>query len=138
MALVEGLGDGTVDIIATDHAPHSADEKSKGLAGSANGIVGLECAFPVLYTGLVKTGLLPLERLLEAMTTAPRRRFGLPEVTLEVGQPADLALFDLDARGVVNPEGFASLGRATPFAGMEIWGQCECTIVGGETVWHRG
>ncbi len=138
MALLEGLADGTVDIIATDHAPHSAREKSGGLAGSANGIVGLECAFPALYTGLVKTGLLPLERLLEAMTTAPRRRFGLPEVTLEPGQPADMAVFDLEAKGVVDPEAFASLGRATPFEGMETWGQCQCTIVGGETVWQRG
>lgn len=138
MALLEGLADGTVDIIATDHAPHSAQEKSGGLAGSANGIVGLECAFAVLYTGLVKTGHLPLGRLLQAMIDAPRRRFGLPEVTLEPGQSADVAVFDLNARSVVNPEAFASLGRATPFAGMEVWGRCEGTLVEGEEVWSRG
>ncbi|MEA5015740.1 MAG: dihydroorotase [Candidatus Limiplasma sp.] len=137
MALLEGLSDGTVDIIATDHAPHSAQEKSGGLEGSANGIVGLECAFAVLYTGLVKAGKLPLERLLAAMTDAPRRRFGLPPVTLEPGQSADIAIFDLGAKGTVNPEEFASLGRATPFAGMEVWGRCECTLVEGEEVWLR-
>jgi len=137
LALVEGLADGTVDMIATDHAPHSAEEKSRGLAGSANGIVGLECAFAVLYTGLVKKGQLPLERLLEAMTMAPRKRFRLPQITLEAGQPADIAIFDLDAQSTVNPAGFASLGRATPFSGWKVFGSCIGTLVGGEMVWER-
>ncbi len=136
-ALLEGLADGTVDMIATDHAPHSAEEKSRGLSGSAFGIVGLECAFAVLYTGLVKTGLITLERLLTAMTIAPRKRFGLPDVTLEAGQPADLAVFDLDAQGTVNPAEFCSMGRATPLEGMPVRGRCEMTLVGGDMVWQR-
>lgn len=135
-ALVEGLLDGTVDMIATDHAPHSAEEKSQGLSGSAMGIVGLECAFPVLFTGLVKTGIVSLERLIEAMTDAPRRRFGMPPVDLEAGQGVDLAVFDLEAKYTVNPEAFASKGRATPFQGMEVWGRCDMTMVGGEVVWE--
>ncbi len=136
-ALREGLADGTIDIIATDHAPHSPEEKSRGLQGSAMGIVGLECAFPVLYTGLVKPGLCSLERLLEAMTDAPRRRFRLPEVSLAPGQPADLAVFDLEAKETIDPDSFASMGRATPFEGMEAWGRCDMTMVGGEVVWQR-
>ncbi len=136
-ALVEGLKTGVVDMIATDHAPHSAEEKAKGLQGSAMGVVGLECAFPALYTGLVKTGQVPLERLVEAMTDAPRRRFGLPEVALEEGQPLDAAVFDLEQKGTVSPAGFASMGRATPFEGMEVWGRCEMTMVGGSVVWQR-
>lgn len=136
-ALVEGLLDGTVDMIATDHAPHSAEEKSRGLSGSAMGIVGLECAFSVLFTGLVKTGMVSLERLIEAMTDAPRRRFGMPPADLDAGQAADLAVFDLEAKYTVNPEAFASKGRATPFQGMEVWGRCDMTMVGGEVVWER-
>ncbi|MCL1855316.1 MAG: dihydroorotase [Clostridia bacterium] len=135
-ALLEGLGDGTIDIIATDHAPHGIAEKSLGLAGSAMGVVGLECAFAVLYTGLVKTGLIPLERLLAAMTDAPRRRFHLDPVALREGQPADLAVFDLEAKDVVHSKDFISKGRATPFEGMEVYGQCVMTLVGGEAVWE--
>ena len=136
-ALLQGLADGTIDIIATDHAPHSAEEKSRGLAGSAMGIVGLECAFAALYTGLVKTGIIPLERLLHTMTTAPRQRFGLPPVDLCEGSPADITVFDLNTSFTINPNQFVSMGRASPFAGMEAWGVCELTIVGGETVWRR-
>ncbi len=136
-ALLEGLADGTIDMIATDHAPHSVQEKANGLQGSAFGVVGLECAFAVLYTGLVKTRKIPLIRLLEAMTDAPRQRFGLPECNLEEGQAGDLAVFDLEAEHIVEPAGFVSMGRATPFAKMRVWGQCELTLVNGEAKWQR-
>ncbi len=136
-ALLDGLLDGTIDIIATDHAPHSPEEKAKGLAGSAFGVVGLECAFAVCYTGLVKAGLVPLSRLLEAMADAPRRRFGLPEVSLGEGQSADVAVFDLDQETTVDPGAFVSLGRATPFAGQRVWGRCTMTLVEGEVAWQR-
>ena len=124
-ALVAGLLDGTIDMIATDHAPHSAEEKSRGLAGSAFGVVGLECAFPVLYTGLVKTGVLPLERLIQLMTEAPRRRFGIP------ADPEDYTVWDLAEEYVVDPAEFLSMGKATPFEGMRVLGRCIKTV-------HRG
>ena len=130
-ALAEALLDGTIDMIATDHAPHSAEEKSRGLAGSAFGIVGLECAFPVLYTGLVRTGILPLERLIDKMVYAPRARFGIP---LPEG---DRTEWDLEAKTTVNPEEFLSMGRATPFAGAEVYGRCLRTVHGGRTVWEE-
>ncbi len=136
-ALVEGALDGTIDMVATDHAPHSAAEKSKGLAGSAMGIVGLETAFAVLYTGLVKTGVMPLERLLYMLTDAPRARFPLPPATLDAGTGASLTVFDLGARWRIEPAEFRSLGRATPFAGMDVYGRCELTLAGGKTVWQR-
>lgn len=136
-ALIEGALDGTIDMVATDHAPHSAEEKAKGLAGSAMGIVGLETAFAVLYTGLVKTGIMPLERLLHMMTDAPRARFPLPPATLDAGTGASLTVFDLGARWRIEPAEFRSLGRATPFAGMDVYGRCELTLAGGKTVWQR-
>ncbi len=137
-ALVEGLLDGTVDCVATDHAPHSAEEKSRGLRGSLNGVVGLECAFPVLYTELVKTGKVPLETILNALCVNPRKIFGLPGGTIEEGQPADLAVLSLDRSGVVNPEGFRSLGRATPFAGRRVEAAVCMTIVDGNIVFPEG
>lgn len=112
-ALVEGLQDGTVDMVATDHAPHSAEEKSRGLAGSLMGVVGLECAFPVLYTGLVETGKLSLEALVERMSLAPARRFGIDNQDC-------YAIFDLNAQENIDPEHFQSMGRATPFAGWSV------------------
>ena len=112
-ALVEGLQDGTVDMVATDHAPHSAEEKSRGLAGSLMGVVGLECAFPVLYTGLVETGKLSLETLVERMSLAPARRFGIDNRDC-------YAIFDLHAQEIIDPERFLSMGRATPFAGWNV------------------
>ena len=129
-ALVEALLDGTVDMIATDHAPHSADEKSRGLAGSAFGVVGLECAFPVLYTGLVKTGILPLEKLIEKMAVAPRERFG---ILLRVD---DWCEWDLETRYVIDPKEFESKGRATPFAGQAVYGRCLRTVHAGKTVYQ--
>ncbi|MGM9522014.1 MAG: dihydroorotase family protein [Oscillospiraceae bacterium] len=134
-ALIEAVCDGTVDMIATDHAPHSAAEKSSGMAQSLNGIVGLECAFPVLYTGLVKKNVISLERLLELMCTAPRRRFGLPGGELKAGMPADLTVFDLNAEYAIDSEEFLSMGRATPFEGMPVSGRCLATFCGGVPVW---
>ena len=135
-ALLEGVLDGTIDMIATDHAPHSAEEKARGLEKSAMGIVGLECAFAELNTGLVRTGKVPLPRLLEMMTDAPRARFGLQPMTFDPGQMADLTVFDLNTAWTVDPEQFLSLGRATPFAGDRVFGRCELTLAGGETVWQ--
>ena len=129
-ALVEALLDGTIDMIATDHAPHSAEEKSRGLPGSAFGIVGLECAFPALYTGLVRTGILTLEQLIDKMAVSPRKRFGIP---LREG---DRTEWDLEARYTVNPDDFLSMGRATPFAGTEVYGRCLKTVHNGKTVYQ--
>ena len=134
-ALVEGLLDGTVDAIATDHAPHTAEEKNRGLAGSAMGIVGLETAFPVLYTKLVLTGRVPLERLLEAMTTAPRCIFRIGGA-LETGAPADIAVIDTETPFVIDPGEFASKGKATPFAGWEVRGRVVLNIKNGKIVYN--
>ena len=128
-ALVEGLRDGTIDMIATDHAPHSAEEKVRGLAKSAMGVVGIETAFPVVYTYLVKPGLVPLETVVNALTVNPRTRFGLP-----LGE--DFSVWDLEDRYVIDPETFLSLGRATPFAGMEVQGRNLLTVCGGKAVWQ--
>ena len=130
-ALIEGLADGTIDVIATDHAPHSAEEKSKGLAGSAMGIVGLETAFPVLYTRLVRTGRLSLDRLVEALATAPRRIFRLPEA------PDDWVEVDLDTPWTIRSSEFVSMGRATPFEGWEVYGKVLKTVYNGKTVYNN-
>lgn len=135
-ALREALADGTIDMIATDHAPHSWEEKSRGFAGSLNGVVGLETAFPAMYTLLVLPGLIPFTRLLDAMCCAPRRRFGIPG-GLEVGDDADLTMIDLDSERVVDPSQFLSMGRSTPFSGMALRGEAVLTMVGGEIVWHK-
>ncbi len=129
-ALVEGLIDGTVDMIATDHAPHSAEEKAKGLAGSAFGVVGLETAFPVLYTHLVKKGIIGLDRLVHAMSTAPRERFGLPVEN-------DFSVWDLSHLEKINPADFLTKGRATPFEGMEVYGKNLLTVHGGNIVYKN-
>ena len=128
-ALLSGLLDGTIDMIATDHAPHSAEEKSKGLSGSPFGIVGLETAFSVLYTKLVRTGVMTLDDLLEKMVYAPRRRFGIP-----LGN--DFSVWKLDEKFTVDPEQFLSMGKATPFAGEELFGTCVMTVLDGKTVWQ--
>lgn len=135
-ALVAGLLDGTVDCIATDHAPHSAEEKSKGLRGSLNGIVGLETAFPILYTNLVETGIVPLETVLNALCVNPRKIFGLPGGSLEEGQIADLTVLDLNRPHSINSADFRSLGRATPFDGWGVSAAVAMTICGGEIVYH--
>lgn len=128
-ALLEGIQDGTIDMIATDHAPHAASEKSNGLAGSLNGIVGLETAFSVLYTALVRTGFLPLERLIALLSDQPRQRFGLAQ------SAQNYTIFDLSKTWTVEPEAFYSMGRSTPFAGNTLYGQCLCTVVDGKTAW---
>lgn len=136
-ALRQGMLDGTIDVIATDHAPHTAEEKAKGLRGSAMGIVGLETAFPVLYTALVQPSIVPLERLIEAMAVRPREIFGLPGGEIAPGMPADLTVLDLHAEGIVDPSRFRTMGRATPFDKMAVSGAVEMTICGGRVVYER-
>ena len=134
-ALREGILDGTIDAIATDHAPHTAEEKARGLAGSAMGIVGLETAFPVLYTALVQPGILSLERLLDALCTTPRRIFRLGG-TLREGERADLTVIDLNASYNIDSRLFLSKGHATPFDGMAVRGAVKMTWKDGEPVWN--
>lgn len=134
-ALLEGVADGTIDAIATDHAPHTAEEKSRGLAGSAMGIVGLETAFPVLYTKLVRTGQLPLARLLDALCATPRRIFRLGGALRE-GERADLTALDLNMEYVIDSHTFLSKGHATPFDGWDVCGAVRATWSGGEPVWN--
>ena len=133
-ALIEGIKDGTIDMLVTDHAPHSREEKGKGLEKSAMGVVGLETSFAAAYTYLVKTGIISLARLIELMHDAPMRRFGCG-TELSVGQPADLTVFDLNESYTVDPERFLSKGRATPFDGVELTGVCKWTMIGGNIVW---
>ena len=135
-ALIEGLRDGTIDMIATDHAPHSAEEKSRGLEKSAMGVVGLETAFAAVYTHLVKPGLLSMDRLMALLNGNAARRFGYGTPLAE-GQPADLTVFGLDRPFRVDPEQFQSMGRATPFAGMELYGVCLLTMADGKIVWRE-
>ena len=129
-ALLEGILDGTIDMIATDHAPHSAEEKGKGLAGSSFGIVGIETAFPVLYTYLVKTGILSLEKLIDLLANNPRKRFGIP-----LGE--DYTVWDLREEFTVDPEEFLSMGKATPFTGWELTGRCVMTVCDGKVVYRN-
>ena len=135
-ALVEGLIDGTIDVIATDHAPHTAQEKSRGLEKSLMGVVGLETAFPILNEKLVSTGIIPLELLIEKMSIAPRRIFGFGTTDVAAGQRADLAVLDVDTRYTVDPDTFLSKGRATPFAGMTARGGNRMTMIDGRIVWQ--
>ena len=130
-ALIQGILDGTVDMIATDHAPHSAEEKAKGLRGSAFGIVGLETAFPVLYTKLVRTGILSLEKLMDLLAFHPRRRFSIPL------DEKDYSIWNLNEAAVVDPAQFLTKGRATPFAGWELYGVCMTTVCDGRVVYDR-
>ena len=127
-ALLEGLLDGTIDMIATDHAPHSAEEKSRGLEGSLMGVVGIETAFAVLYTELVCKGILSLERLVEAMCYAPRRRFG---ITSDMGY----TVFETEREYAIDPKEFLSMGRSTPFEGRVVRGRCLATVYNGKTVY---
>ena len=131
-ALIRGIQDGTIDMIATDHAPHSAEEKAKGLAGSAMGIVGLETAFPVLYTELVKKGVIPLDRLIELMAVMPRKRFGLEDAR----ETMDYAVWNIGEEYEINPENFLSMGKATPFAGRKVFGKCMLNVLGGRKIWE--
>lgn len=134
-ALIAGILDGTVDMVATDHAPHSAEEKAGGLEKSLNGIVGLETAFPVLYTELVRPGILTLEQLVDLMYTNPAKRFGIGS-PVEEGAVADLTVFDLDASYPVDPKEFQSMGKSSPFTGRTVFGKCLLTISSGEIAWQ--
>lgn len=128
-ALLAGLQDGTIDMIATDHAPHSAEEKSRGLEKSLMGVVGLETAFPVLYTKLVRGGIITLEKLIELMAINPRRRFGIEATD-------DICVYDLENEYKIDPEDFESKGRSTPFDGMTVTGKNLLTVCGGKAVWN--
>lgn len=136
LALLAGICDGTIDMIATDHAPHSAEEKSKGLAGSLMGIVGIETAFPVLYTKLVNTGMISLENLVALMSDNPNKVFGIGN-EIKVGETANLTIFDLDNEYKINPAEFLSTGRSTPFENMQVYGKCIMTICKGDIVWKE-
>ena len=130
LALIEGIKDGTIDMIATDHAPHSAEEKSKGLKDSLMGVVGIETAFPVLFTQLVKEECaITLQKLIELMSVNPRKRFGL-EMRAD-----DYCVYNLEEHYKINPDEFLSKGRSTPFEGMSVSGKCELTVCGGKAVW---
>lgn len=135
-ALIEGIFDGTIDCIATDHAPHSHEEKSKGLFGSNMGIVGLETSFPVMYTHFVKTGMLTLEKLIALMCLNPAKRFEV-NTGIKIGQKADFTVFDLESQYTVNTDEFLSLGRSTPFEGMKVYGRCMMTVCDGKIVWRE-
>ena len=133
-ALLAGVADGTIEVLATDHAPHTADEKGRGLEKSAMGIVGLECAFGVLYTHLVEKGVISLEKLIDLMSTNPRRLFGFGG-GIAVGEKADLTVLDLEQGYTIDPEQFLSKGKATPFAGHEVKGRAVMTWVDGVAVY---
>ena len=137
-ALIEGLCDGTIDIIVTDHAPHTREEKQRGMLEAPFGIVGLETSFPVLYTQLVKNGILTLRKLLDCMSGRPATIFGLNGGKLEVGAIADLTLIDLDKRTTIDAEKFESKSSNSPFIGWEVYGETVMTIVDGKIVWKRG
>ncbi len=132
-AMIKAVQDGTIEIIATDHAPHSAEEKSRGLEKSAFGITGIETCFPLLYTGLVKKDVISLEHLVSMLTVNPRRRFGLPEEDILSGQ--DYCVWDLNAEYEIDPAEFLSMGKATPFEGQKVYGRCLKTVCGGKTVY---
>ncbi|MBQ7097270.1 MAG: dihydroorotase [Clostridia bacterium] len=136
LALIDGIKDGTIDMIATDHAPHSAEEKSKGLKDSLMGVVGIETAFPVLYTNLVKTNIISLEKLIELLHDNPCSRFGIG-VELEEGKSANLTVFDLDSSYKIDSNCFLSMGKSTPFEGAQVFGECLMTISNGQIAWQK-
>lgn len=131
LALIEGIKDGTIDMIATDHAPHSSEEKAKGLAKSLFGIVGIETAFQLLYTELVKKNVISLEKLIELMAINPRTRFGIPLTS------GDYTVWTLDEEQTIDPDAFISKGRSMPFAGKKVYGECLMTVCGGRTVYTK-
>ncbi len=136
-ALIEGLKDGTIDMIATDHAPHSAEEKSKGLEFSNMGVVGIETSFSLMYTYLVKKGIITLEKLIEIMYENPSKRFGLNK-GIEIGMPADLTVFDLNEKYKIDPDEFQSIGKSTPFSDWDAQGRCLLTMCNGKVAWNSG
>lgn len=135
-ALIEGIKDGTIEVIATDHAPHTAEEKSRGLKGSMMGIVGIETSFALCYTHLVRKGVITIEKLIALMSENPRRIFRLGGA-MRVGERADIAVFDITKPYTINTDEFLSMGKATPFEGEEVYGRCMLTLFGGEKVWKE-
>ena len=133
-ALIEGIKDGTIEVIATDHAPHTAEEKSRGLKGSMMGIVGIETSFAICYTHLVRKGVITIEKLIQLMSENPRRIFRLGGA-MRVGERADIAVFDVTKPYKIDSNEFLSMGKATPFEGEEVYGRCMLTLFGGEKVW---
>ena len=129
LALIEGIKDGTIDMIATDHAPHSAEEKSRGLEKSLMGVVGLETAFPVLYTSLVKEGIISLEKLVELMSVNPRKRFHIED--------SGICVYDLGKEYAIDPNEFETKGRSTPFSGRKVYGENIMTVIGGKIAWRK-
>jgi dihydroorotase len=128
-ALIEGVLDGTIDMLATDHAPHSYEEKSKGLEKSLMGITGIETAFPIVYTKLVKPGILPLELVIKMLTDNPRSRFGIKD-------EGSLTIWDLSNQYKIDSNEFLSMGKATPFQDESVFGKCLMTVYGGKIVWQ--
>ena len=128
LALIEGIKDGTIDMIATDHAPHSPEEKSQGLKDSSFGITGIETAFPLLYTYLVKNGMIGIDQLIRLLCKNPRERFGIPINN-------DFTVWDLEEEYTIDPDSFLSKGHSTPFAGRKVFGKCILTVCGGKTVY---
>lgn len=135
-ALLEGVLDGTIEIIATDHAPHTKEEKSKGFENSPFGIVGIETSFALIYTHFVKTGILTLEEVIKLMSSTPAKLFNLPSAKIEVGSIADLAVFNIEEERVIDPEEYLSKSDNTPFNGAKVFGMCDLTLVGGNIVWR--
>ena len=135
-ALIEGIKDGTIEVIATDHAPHTAEEKSRGLKGSMMGIVGIETSFAICYTHLVRKGVITIEKLIELMSENPRRIFRLGGA-MQVGERADIAVFDTTKPYTIDTTEFLSMGKATPFEGDEVFGRCMLTLFDGEVVWKE-
>ena len=133
-ALIEGIKDGTIEVIATDHAPHTAEEKSRGLKDSAMGIVGIETSFAICYTHLVRKGIISIEKLIELMSENPRRIFRLGGA-MKVGERADIAVFNITKPYIIDTDEFLSMGKATPFDGEEVYGRCLLTLFGGKEVW---
>ena len=135
-ALIEGIKDGTIEVIATDHAPHTVEEKSRGLKGSAMGIVGIETSFAICYTHLVRKGVITIERLIALMSENPRRIFRLGGALRE-GERADIAVYDITKPYKIDTNEFLSMGKATPFEGEEVYGRCVLTLFNGEKVWSE-
>ena len=135
-ALIEGIKDGTIEVIATDHAPHTAEEKSRGLKGSMMGIVGIETSFAICYTHLVRKGIITIEKLIALMSENPRRIFRLGGA-MRVGERADIAVYDITKPYTIDTNEFLSMGKATPFEGEEVYGRCMLTLFGGEKVWKE-
>ena len=135
-ALIEGIKDGTIEVIATDHAPHTAEEKARGLKGSAMGIVGIETSFAICYTHLVRKGVITIEKLIALMSENPRRIFRLGGA-MQVGERADIAVFNITKPYTIDTNEFLSMGKATPFEGEEVYGRCVLTLFNGEKVWSE-